>query len=305
MGLSLSTSWNAFRHNQAEGMIREITALGFNEVELSFNLTSEIVDGIFKLVKQNTVKVTSVHNYCPIPAGFIRKDALPDCYSMASLDESKRACAVKYTKISVETASRLNAKAVVLHCGRVEIQDRTRDLMFLYNLRSGSDAAQITDILDTMRKERAETGQRHLSSALKSLEEISRYADKLGVSLGIENRFYFREIPSFEEIGIILGRLKGSNVYYWHDSGHAHLWDILGLLRHQEYLNEYGKYLLGIHLHDILGTQDHLAPLKGCIDFKMFCPYLKEKTIKTIEAHHPAASEEIIKAKEHLEKIYN
>ncbi len=302
MSLALSTAWNGFRYEDGKGIIREIRELGFKEVELSFNLTPRIVDDIAGLVKKGEIKVVSLHNFCPIPEGLKREVALPDCYSVASLDEENRRQAVKFTKISIDTALRLNARAVVMHCGRVEMKDRTRDLLFLYNLKGRCDAPECLDLKETMKRERRERAEGHFQAALKSLEELSTYATKQNISLGVENRYYFREIPSFEETGEILRRFKGSSLFYWHDTGHAQLWENLRFLKHKDYLDNYGARLLGMHLHDIIGGDDHLAPLKGNLDFKAFKPYLKEDTIKTLEAHHPALPEDMRKAKEYLEK---
>ena len=249
--------------------------------------------------------MVSLHNFCPIPEGLKREVALPDCYSVASLDEENRKQAIKFTKISIDTALRLNARAVVMHCGRVEIKDRTRDLLFLCNLKGGTNTPECLDLKETMRRERQEKAEGHFQAALKSLEELSGYAGKQNISLGIENRYYFREIPSFEETGEILRRFKGSSLFYWHDTGHAQLWENLGFLKHKDYLDNYGARLLGMHLHDIIGGDDHLAPLKGNLDFKAFKPYLKEDTIKTLEAHHPASAEDMIKAREYLEELYS
>src|SRR3989338_11544432 len=133
MGLSLSTAWNAFRYNDGEGIVQEIRGLGFEEIELSFNLTKKIVADIARLVKKKQIRVHSLHNFCPIPDGIERREALPDCYSLASSDEEIRALAVKYTKVSIDTACQLNARAVVLHCGRVETGEHTRELISAYN----------------------------------------------------------------------------------------------------------------------------------------------------------------------------
>jgi sugar phosphate isomerase/epimerase len=156
-----------------------------------------------------------------------------------------------------------------------------------------------------MQEERTEKSKAHFDSALRSLEELQRFAKNLNILLGIENRFYFREIPSFEEIGMILGRFKGAPVFYWHDTGHAQLWENLGFIKHKDYLDAYAKELIGVHLHDIKETRDHLAPLKGDFDFRMLKSYMRDDTIKTLEAHHPATAQELIGAKDFLEKLYH
>ncbi len=303
MGLCLSTAWNAFRYDNGKEVIGEIRSLGFSDVELSFDLTREMVKDIAGLVNAGAVKVRSLHNYCPIPDGLERPKALPDCYSLASLDEEERKRAVQCTKVTIETALSLNASAVVLHAGRVEIQDRTRELISLYD-QGRLCEPEAMRVKDRMRKERRERQDAHLGSALKSIEELLPYARRMSVGLGIENRFYFREIPSFEEIGVILERFKDSGLFYWHDTGHAQLWENLGILKHRDYLEAYSKYLLGAHLHDISGARDHLAPLRGNFDFAWLKPYLKQDTINTLEAHYPASSRDIIAGKDFLEKLY-
>lgn len=304
MGISLSTAWNAIAHDNGKEIIREVKDLGFKTVELSFNLTERIVRDIIRLSQEKQISVSSLHNYCPIPEGLSRQEALPDCYSLASLDPDERRKALRYAKISIDTASSLNAEAVVLHCGRVEIPDRTRELCAFYHNDSALSSQAALRLKDEMRREREEKISGHLDAALMSLEELADYARGLKVKLGIENRFYFREIPSFEETAKILERFQGAGVFYWHDTGHAQLWENLGFLKHRDYLERYQQHLLGWHLHDIKGTKDHLAPGSGDFDFSLLEPYMKKGAIKTLEAHYPAQAREIVRARELLEGLY-
>ncbi|NIS46468.1 MAG: hypothetical protein GWN76_11420, partial [candidate division Zixibacteria bacterium] len=42
-------------------------------------------------------------------------------------------------------------------------------------------------------------------------------------------------------------------------------------------------WLIGVHLHDAIGLDDHIPPGSGEIDFAALKPFLKADTIKVIE----------------------
>ncbi|MDD5097042.1 MAG: TIM barrel protein [Candidatus Omnitrophica bacterium] len=304
MAVAISTSWNAYRFNDGQKLLFEISQLGFKAIELSFNLTSEMVGQIAAAADKSGIQITSLHNYCPIPEGLSRETALPDCYSLASLDEAQRGLALKFSKRSIDTASSLNAKAVVLHLGRVQMPDYTRQLINLYN-QGLKDQAEFLELKNKMLCQRQAESAKYLDQALKSLDALNAYAKLKGVLLGVETRFYHREIPDLIEIGIILKKFNNSQIYYWHDTGHAQLMENLGFVKHQDFLEQYFSRLIGIHLHDILGCQDHRAPLEGKIDFAMLKPYLKKDSLKIIEAHYPATAEALIKSYKFISQLFD
>ena len=173
--LALSTSWNIFRHTEAKSLVQEVKLIGFNKLELNFTLTKELVEEFVLLQKEGSIKVVSLHNYCPIPIGLTPKIALPDYYSLASLDEEQRKEAVKNTRISIDTARRIGASVVVFHAGRVQMKDRTVDLIALYD-KGKKDKPEYTKIKEEFIRERASKIKPHLEQILKSIGELLKHA---------------------------------------------------------------------------------------------------------------------------------
>ena len=67
--------------------------------------------------------------------------------------------------------------------------------------------------LSHLRKERTSKRQQFLDAVLFSLEKLNQEAEKQGVSLGVENRYYFHEIPDFEEFGIIFKKSQAEKFF--------------------------------------------------------------------------------------------
>lgn len=298
---ALSTSWNALQHSQAKDIIKEIKGLGFKRVELSFNLSPAIVEEMLGLKEQGLISVVSVHNFCPVPEGISPNAALPDIFSLSALNEDERQKALQYTKRTIDTASRIAAEAVVLHLGKVQIEEKIKRLVLIDQIKDSKGFGQLKK---DMEEERKEKSKQFFDRALKSLESLCSYAQKRKVNLGIENRYYFSEIPSLEEMEIILKTFPGPPLYYWHDVGHAQVYENLKFLKHQAILDKFKHRIYGMHLHDIEGIDDHRAPLKGKFDFSLLKNYITKDTLKVLEPHYPATAQEIIRGREYLEGLF-
>ena len=297
--LSLSTSWNASNHDNGRDLIEEIKAIGFDTVELSFALTKPIVEDILALKNKGAIKVSSLHNMCPLPAEIGSKKASPDYYSLSSCDEEERKRAVTVAKTTIDYAAEFGARAVVLHAGRVDVKDRTRELAALVS--ENKDFMRTKEQMITERQKKAAP---YLESVIKSLEEIVSYGRKMKVSIGVENRYYYREIPILTEFETIFKHFNPGEIFYWHDVGHAEVFDRLGVCRHKALLDNFGDRLLGIHLHDIIGAvNDHRAPGHGTFNFAIVKPYIKPETIKVLEVHQPITTDDVRYGVLYLQKV--
>jgi sugar phosphate isomerase/epimerase len=147
--------------------------------------------------------------------------------------------------------------------------------------RLDSEEAQI--FIRNKLRERYCRKPQHMDCLLASLDHLVGVAEKQGVLLGLENRYHYHELPGLDDFKVIFAQFKGAPIGYWHDTGHAHANETLGLIPRESLLQFYSDELIGVHLHDAIGLSDHIPPGSGEIDFAELKPFLKSDTIKVIE----------------------
>jgi len=298
--IGLSTVWTSRDARSGEELLGPILDLGFEGVELEYRITEQLYEEIRPRILNDEVQVLSIHNYFPVPAIIPPERVSGDCFSLSSLDREERDNGVSYTFRTLETAHDLEARVVVLHLGRVETDLPRNGLQQLYRENTSND--EVAKLLQQEREERSRLRDPHLDALLFSLERIVKRASQLGVVVGIENRYYYQEMPNKEEIGIILDQFRGGPIGYWHDTGHAAVFEALGILQHEELLKLYAPHLVGVHLHDAHGIDDHKPPGQGEINFEMVKGYLPEGAIKIMEIQPSARGHEITDGLEFLQE---
>ena len=90
-------------------------------------------------------------------------------------------------------------------------------------------------------------------------------------------------MPGFDDFKVLFTEFEGGPLGYWHDTGHAHANEILNIIPPEALLKTYSDRLIGVHLHDAIGLDDHLAPGTGIVDFKSIKYYFKKNTLLVIE----------------------
>ena len=280
--LGISTVWKSGELKDGQELMECFAGLGFREVELEYR-----IDGnTFKQIKQflnktNDLKIVSIHNFFPVPD--ILETGGADVFHFSSEDREERSLAVKYAAKTIQIASELGARAVVLHLGMIQM-DAQKEFFDLYDAgKIGSE--EYERVLEEFKVQRDSRKGKGLDMMLLSMDKVQEAAERYGVDVGIENRYDFRECPNFEEMAVIFEKFGGGRIGYWHDAGHAKVQENLGVVETKEMLDAYGKYLAGVHLHDVNGYSDHHVPGTGEVDFDLLKKYLKKDTIKILEIH--------------------
>ncbi len=301
--IGISTAWLTEREDiTAQDLIREIVELGFGAVELEYRVRETTYREMRPLILKDKLKVMSVHNFFPLPDDEPLSKASGDRFLLSSLEKEERDLAIRMTIHAMECAGDLGAEALVLHLGKVNMEPENEHLYGLFN-RQRLDTPEGRLFLERKLKERREMRSPYLKSVLFSLDRLSREAERRGIILGVENRYHYHEIPDFEEIDLILKRFSGSSIRYWHDIGHAHALERLGILEPGSLLASYTPFSAGIHIHDAIGTDDHLAPGVGEIDFLGLADWLRSPTIKILEVHKKSNRSEVTNGMEMLKRI--
>jgi sugar phosphate isomerase/epimerase len=239
-----------------------------------------------------------VHNILPRPWNILKEKANGEFVSLSSPEDDDRRSAIKYTRGSMDWAERFEAKAMVLHLGKVSMDGVMEGLMKIYDqgrIRSEEGKA----FIEENKKIRARLGKPLLEASLKSLEKLAKEAEKRGILLGIENRYNIQDFPGLEEFKTIFREFKGSPIHYWHDIGHATTQENLGLVEKGKLLENFGELLTGIHLHGCKGYNDHYAP-GGEEDYIFLKEFLKPETVRIVETHHRATRQDLIRGIEFL-----
>lgn len=301
---SISTAWNYKPEKPPQRLIAEIKNAGFSKLELNFAISKDYLKELTDVIHKEGIHVTSVHNYCPVPEE-IKGKISPDYFSISSLKETEKEKAVEYTKETIDTAMNLGAKVVVLHSGRVEMGDcYSRKLIRLYKEGKAFGDEYKQTIFEMTEKRKGASGS-YLNAAIESIKELSKYARKKGIDIGLETRYYYREIPQFEEFEKIFEAVHEPNLFYWHDVGHAQCAQNLGIVSHVSYLKRYSYRMLGIHIHDTKGTDDHRLPTEGETNFKIIKPYLNPNILKVFEPHPPVDVQRLRESIDYFENSVN
>jgi sugar phosphate isomerase/epimerase len=271
-------------------MLREIRSLGFEYAELSHGIRISLLPGIIEAVEAGEIKISSLHNFCPLPMGV--NHAAPNLYRFSSADRRERENAWRHSVKTLETAARVKAPAVVLHMGSIDMKEYTDRLLEM--LQKGlKETPKYAALCEEVTEKRENKKQEFVEQASEMLERLSGLAGQHGLKLGIENRQALEEIPLDSDLQLLLLEFNRPTVGYWHDCGHAQIKENLGFIHHRMHLETMAPRLLGFHVHDVVFPgRDHAAPGSGTIDFASLKPMVKPEHIKVFELSPRLTTEE-------------
>jgi len=299
---SFSTCWNSHRHSDGRTMLREIRELGFEFAELSHGIRISLMPGIIEAVDAGEIRISSLHNFCPLPVGV--NHASPNLHQFSDERPRERELAVKYTHKTIEFAARVRASLVVLHLGSVEMRDYTARLLDLA-ARGERESDRYRELCAELEEKREARKEAFLEHTLDTLGQVLPLAEALGIRLGAENRQAHEELPFDSDYRFLFRRIRSANLVYWHDTGHAQIKENLGFIHHAMHLESMAERLAGFHIHDVqFPGRDHCAPGTGTVDFAALAPLVKPEHVKVFEFSPSMTADDARKGVAHVKKIW-
>lgn len=281
--IALSSCCCSSRFDDGYKMLEWIAQLGFKQVELSHGISIHLVPGILQAIEDEVISVSSVHNFCPLPMGI--QSPMPNLFKPSSSSKAELRLWSRYTLETFEFAKRVQAKKVVMHSGSAWFffQSPVPRLMSWLDESSLKEEELASDpefirLRDKVMAKIKRSSIKRYKILNESFASIIDVAKETGVELGIENREGFSELPlDADHVDFIkyFSMEEQSPIRYWHDTGHAEIKALYGLLDHEARLIETKEYTIGYHLHDVSESgRDHQEIGTGIIDFKMLARYI-------------------------------
>ena len=283
-------------------MLREIRELGFEYAELSHGTRISLVPGIVEAVEAGEIKISSLHNFCPLPMGV--NFAAPNLHQFSDDRPRERELAERHTLKTIEFAARLQAPAVVLHCGSIEMKNYTDKLLDMAG-RQEQESDKYRSLCEEMESKREARKEKPFQRVLESLKKLVGEASPRAIRLGVENRQALEELPIESDYQFLFREIDTPVLAYWHDTGHAQIKENLGFIQHAMHLESLQDKLLGLHIHDVQPPgRDHCAPGTGRVDFAALKPFVKPAHLKVFEFSPSLSVEDAKAGVAHVKRIW-
>ena len=283
-------------------MLHEIRDLGFEYAELSHGIRISLLPGIMSAVDAGEIKISTLHNFCPLPLGVDR--AAPNIFKFTAENPRERENALKHTLKTLDMAVRLKAKLVVLHMGCVDMKDYTDRLVDMLG-EGKRETPKYQKLCEEAVVKRETRKEQPMALAYEILRRLATEAETRGLKLGIENREALEEIPFETDYPFFFKEFTSPAVVYWHDTGHAQIKENLGFIHHAMHLEANAPRLHGFHIHDVqFPGRDHCAPGTGMINWASLKPMVKPEHIKVFEFSPGLTPEQAKSGVAHLKSVW-
>ena len=291
---SLSTSCYGSRLRTIEDQAFASVAMGFRRIELGILDAPVKLNGFEDSRRETGITVTSVIVGCLDP----RSETMSGS-KLGSLNENNRECALNSLRRHVNLAQRNGCQFVIVRGCELEDKPLREEAEKLHAkiVKDPANEALRASALEFVHRVHKKSHRQleHLCRSLYSLQ--SEFPD---TRIAIEAGQSLVDLFNFESVGLVLSDLSKNGLGYWHDTGHIHLREKLGLEAQGRWLDAYANRMLGVHLQDAAEGGAEMPPGAGEVDFKLVKDFLPANAERVLEINPRHGRAEILAAVQFL-----
>ncbi len=302
--VSLSTAWFGKSWSTPE-IIEEVRRLGFSALEWGISGAHIDEKVLAEAVRADVISVSSIHAISGYEV-FGRPDLNgldPRGGQLGSPDDRLRQATIDGTCASIEAARRLKARAVVIHAGGITEGPAHDGFLDFLRRYPGSDMNEaMKQELQDLHQQRRQDVRPYFERTVESLREVVRRVGEF--PMGIESRYHIYDLPLVDELPQMWSELGSRCFGYWHDFGHARMQQLFCDTPELRWLELYADRTVGMHIHDMIGVQDHAPPGQGKLDLRSTLAMMVGRNYVPVMEINSAHSPEAVKSgRQYLERL--
>jgi sugar phosphate isomerase/epimerase len=293
-GYALSTTCYGARLRTIGDQAFAAVAMGFRRLEIGVCEQPVPLNGFEDSRRETGITVGSVVAGCLDAA--VEKRAGT---RLASMDEDMRERALNSVRRHVRLAHQCGCNTIIVRGCEVEdpaLIDEGRTLRARI-LREGA-SEELSEVAQEFVQRMQKKSHRQIEHLCRALHTLlgefpeSRFALEPG-SHGVD-------LLHHQTLGWILDDLATPSLGYWHDTGHAHQDERIGLPGQGAWLDTYAPRMFGVHLQDSIGDEVALPPGSGEVDFRLIAGYVPRAAERVLEIKPSHGRAEILSAVQFL-----
>jgi len=224
----------------------------------------------------------------------------PGFANLACPDGSTRQRSVALITTMLASFQRNSVRTLILDAGLVSWPG-SRQLVVALRAAADDGPEALAPLLATIAKERGGRVDAHLEALVRSLFEIERAADGLGIALTTPDSPLGVCLP--DQMELALTERPASRRHYWHLTCAARTLERLGVVNEDAWLERFGGRMNGVMLSDSIGGEGGQVPGLGEVDFKRIKPYLNPETAKVMTVGDDKSGFKLQFGKDHLSQV--
>ena len=275
---ALSTTCFGTRLSSIQDQIFAAVGMGFRRIELGLSEAPPTMDGLEDSRRETGMCIGSLVAGCrdavngtPLPAT-----------QLASLDPDERERGLNSVRRHVRLAQSWGCTTVVIRGSSVaDAKLRAESRAFDQRIEDEGMSPELKEELHAFARKVQKAGAKQVEHLCRSL--FTLHQEVPDARIAIEPGAALHDLLGFDAMGWVLDDLEAQGVTYWHDVGHIHLREELGLPGQGEWLDAFGKRMAGVHLQDAADDQAEMPIGLGAVDFKLLREYVPADAERVVE----------------------